>query len=125
MMINRVAASALSYFVQKQAHHSYLVATIIVHISRGSRGQVFVKFHYIKNCTISSWSYSDEHERQPNQRFTSSLERTQIGIGTHHKERASSKYQYQYQSGIGIGIGIGIFTVLMVDTNYEYQSWDW
>ena len=63
-----------------------------------NRGEVFVKFHYIKNCTISSWSYSDEHERQPNQRFTSSLESTQIGIGTHHKDRAANKIRYQYQS---------------------------
>ena len=66
-MVQTILLQHCHIFLQKHVHRTYLVAYISKHISDTSRGQVFVKFHCVKNCTIASLCYGDEHRRQPTQ----------------------------------------------------------
>ena len=64
---------------------------------------------------MSSWSYSDEHERQPNQRFTSSLESTlRLVLVLTIRTEPLIKTDTNTNPRIGIGIGSTIRTDLMV-----------
>ena len=58
-LVQTISLQHSHIFVQKEVHRTYLEAQISVHISFKVRGQVFVKFHYITNCTITSLYYSD------------------------------------------------------------------
>ena len=66
-LVQTISLQHSHIFVQKEVHRTYLEAQISVHISFKVRGQVFVKFHCVKNCTIASLCYGDEHRRQPTQ----------------------------------------------------------
>ena len=94
MMINRVAASALSYFCAKTSA-SYVSRSVDIQacLSETQRTNIrkvplYHKFHH--HLIVLQRRYIGDN--QPND-FASRLQSTQIGFGTHHKVRGVTIYK--------------------------------